>query len=378
MTGRHHSTTRRWLVSASALALVVMTAGLSTPASATHGGHDDRLVVATYNVDFGTDLAPLFTASGTDLLVKAQGAFTTMLRSDYASRADAVATLLGREHPDVIGLQEVAQWTQINPTTGARVVVADYQAQFLAALARHDLHYAVVEVNSTMDTTLTLTPTFAVRFVDQNLILVRTDGDHPLTVRRHEQGRYEASMAVSSLGIVVTRGWAYADLQRDGRAFRFFTTHLEAYTDVAGDTEKSFYRDQQARALRTMMLASPLPVIVTGDINSRPVCDGTNTNAYRILTRGVYTEVWAARHGNRSCGGFTSGQESVFATTNTLTHRIDDIIFPTNRVHAVATDVIGDELTDRTAPTATAPAGLWPSDHAGSVATLTFDHDHRG
>lgn len=374
MTGKHHSTTRRWLVGASALALLAMTVGRATPASATHG-HDDRLVVATYNVDFGTDLAPLFTASGADLLAKAQGAFTTMLRSDYASRAEAVATLLGREHPDVIGLQEVAQWTQINPTTGTRVVVADYQAQLLAALARHDLHYTVAVVNSTMDTTLTLTPVFAVRFVDQNLILVRTDGRHPLRVVGTDQGRYEASMAVSSLGIVVTRGWAYADLQRDDQSLRFFTTHLEAYTDQAGDTEKSFYRDQQATELRKMMVRSPLPAIVTGDINSRPTCDGTNTNAYRILTRGAYSEVWAALYGARQCGGFTSGQASVFATTNTLTHRIDDVIFPTNRVRALTTDVIGDETADRTPATVTAPAGLWPSDHAGSVATLTFDHD---
>jgi hypothetical protein len=37
-------------------------------------------------------------------------------------------------------------------------------------------------------------------------------------------------------------------------------------------------------------------------------------------------------------------------------------------VEAVAAEVLGEELEDRT------PAGLWPSDHAGVVATLHLAH----
>jgi hypothetical protein len=51
---------------------------------------------------------------------------------------------------------------------------------------------------------------------------------------------------------------------------------------------------------------------------------------------------------------------------STLDHRIDDIFFQPKALDAIPADVIGDRERDRT------PSGLWPSDHAGTVATLRF------
>jgi endonuclease/exonuclease/phosphatase family metal-dependent hydrolase len=143
-----------------------------------------------------------------------------------------------------------------------------------------------------------------------------------------------------------------------GRTFRFFTTHLEAYSEVV--------RNLQAAELAAMVEASPYPVVLTGDINSRPTCTHVNTVAYDTLVGTGLVEVWPAVHRKDPCGGFTSGQESLTSPVSTLDHRIDDIFFDPTVMDAIQADVIGDRERDRT------PSGLWPSDHAGSVATLRF------
>jgi hypothetical protein len=44
------------------------------------------------------------------------------------------------------------------------------------------------------------------------------------------------------------------------------------------------------------------------------------------------------------------------------------VLYQPRGVEAVAAEVLGEELDDRT------PTGLWPSDHAGVVATLHLAH----
>ena len=66
--------------------------------------------------------------------------------------------------------------------------------------------------------------------------------------------------------------------------------------------------------------------------------------------------------------GNTFGHEPLLLnTTVELTQRIDLVLFRgslSDSLSAVNSDVVGDELEDRT------PSGLWPSDHAGVVTTL--------
>ena len=68
-------------------------------------------------------------------------------------------------------------------------------------------------------------------------------------------------------------------------------------------------------------------------------------------------------------GGFTAGQsERLDNVPFKLNHRVDYVLYQPRGVEAVAAEVIGKELEDRTA------AGLWPSDHAGVVAILHLAH----
>ena len=71
-------------------------------------------------------------------------------------------------------------------------------------------------------------------------------------------------------------------------------------------------------------------------------------------------------------GGFTAGQpELLDDVPSKLDHRIDYVLYQPRGVQAVAAEVLGEELEDRT------PTGLWPSDHAGVVGTLHLTHPCR-
>jgi len=70
--------------------------------------------------------------------------------------------------------------------------------------------------------------------------------------------------------------------------------------------------------------------------------------------------------------GFTCCFDALVTDENaTLDSRIDLVVVD-KEVDAKWTDVVGEELSDMTA------SGLWPSDHAGVVARLKIDDDHKG
>ena len=318
--------------------------------------------MGTYNVDFGTNLAPLFAITDpVQLMTAANGVYQAMVASNYAERADTIADLVAKERPDVLGLQEIATWEtfdRTHPELGF-VVAYDFEPLLLTALAERGVPYTVAVANVTFQGSLPTSPTTVVRFTDENLILVRSGRPaRTLSTSNGAEGQFVARIPLPNLGIAVTRGWASTDVTVKGRTFRFFTTHLEAYSEPV--------RNLQAVQLAAMAAASPHPVVVSGDINSRPTCTGVNTTAYDTLVAIGLVEVWPAVHRRDPCGGFTSGQQALTWPVSTLDHRIDDIFFHPTAMDAIQADVIGDRERDRT------PSGLWPSDHAGTIATLRF------
>ncbi len=80
------------------------------------------------------------------------------------------------------------------------------------------------------------------------------------------------------------------------------------------------------------------------------------------------------RRGSRR-GGFTSGQTDPLTNVpSQIDHRIDYVLYDPDgspALRATDAEVLGEELDDRATSTLTSPARLlWPSDHAGVVATL--------
>ena len=321
-----------------------------------------HLRVATYNLYLGADLTPLFTAaSPQELIQRASQIYSNVVKTDFPSRAEAIAKLLAANPPEVAGLQEVSRW-ETGPIGGPLSPRYDFLELLLAALTRHGLTYrpVAVNVNFTSDPT-PISPTTAARLTDRDVIIARTDlPSSRLKVSNPESHNFTAALVIPSaipgLSFRVPRGWSAVEVKLRGKTVRFVNTHLEAFSTTV--------RNQQARELAAALAGSAAPVVLVGDLNSAP---DDSAGAYGTFAAAGYVDAWMVVHGPE--GGFTAGQSELLDNVpSKLDHRIDYVLYQPRGVEAVAAEVLGEELEDRT------PTGLWPSDHAGVVATLHLAH----
>jgi len=346
--------------------------------------------VQTYNLDLGADLTPLFGATDiASLRAAATGVYADVQASEPEQRMRAVARIIARQRPDVVGLQEVALWSLapyqlVGPyplAVGPYVASYDFLALLLRDLAAHGQEYQAVSINTTFDSAtaipvaVPISDTTAARYTHRNVIIVSKALAKHATVTNPQQANYQAKFTVTLLGqqVSVGRGWASIDITRRGRTFRFLDTHLEAY---GLPPLKDQIRNPQAVELAGVVTASSNPAIVVGDFNARPtMCatwrrppdpDDANTIAYATLQGAGLAEVWPLVHPGNPCSpaSWTSGQTSLRGPVSTLSHRIDDV-FLTAGWTALRTDVVGDIASDLSRPD-----GLWPSDHASTVARV--------
>jgi endonuclease/exonuclease/phosphatase family metal-dependent hydrolase len=352
----------RWRIRVTVL-LVAGLAGLGAiglrPAWANPPQHAQRhLTVATYNLYLGADLTPLFAASSPQELVQRAGQiYANVVKTDFPSRAEAIAGLLAANPPDVAGLQEVSLW-ETGPIGGSLSPSYDFLELLLAALAGHGLTYRPVATNVNFSSDPTpISATTAARLTDRDVIIARADpSSSRLKVSNPESHNFTATLVIPSaipgLSFRVPRGWSAVDVKLRGKTVRFANTHLEAFSTTV--------RNQQARELAAALAGSASPVVLVGDLNSEP--DDT-AGAYGTFAAAGYVDAWVVVHGPE--GGFTAGQAELLDNVpSKLDHRIDYALYQPRGVEAVAVEVLGEELEDRTV------AGLWPSDHAGVVATL--------
>ena len=137
---------------------------------------------------------------------------------------------------------------------------------------------------------------------------------------------------------------------------RVVSTHLEALSP--------FIQELQADELLNGPGNTDLPVVFIGDFNSN--ANKTGTQTYTNLKDAGFTDVWTIKGKGT---GFTCCQaEDLQNPVSSLTSRIDLVMF---RGDFNVKDIVsvGNSQNDGTI------SGLWPSDHAGVVATLKLNSD---
>ena len=364
MTVAARPTARARALLAAAVAVVATVLSLApTPAAAqpvqeSHHPHPGRtLTVASYNLYLGADLSPLFAArSQAELVGAAATVYARMEATRPPERMRRIAGLLAEERPDVVGLQEVARW-ETGPLGGALRPTYDFLPLLLRSLAARGEHYVPVASNDNFTGQLPISATTQARFLDRDVILVRARSlARGLQVSRPQSGRFAAELtiptAIPGLTFSVPRGWSSVDLRKNGRTVRFVNTHLEAFSPLV--------RAAQARELVAVVEASRPPVVLVGDLNSPP---DDATGAYGLVRAAGLVDAWVVAES--PAGGATSGQAPDLRNpVSELDSRIDFVLYEPRGLRAVRAEVIGDEQRDRTR------SGLWPSDHAGVVATL--------
>ena len=236
--------------------------------------------------------------------------------------------------------------------TQAETVAYEYIGLLVDALAQRGLSYEPVSVFTGTDVEVPagLPPTLDVRFTDRVTLLARTDEKTAdLKLSNAQSGTYPTGLTIQSIvgPIPAPRGWVSVDVKIRGKSFRLVTTHLDAFSPVV--------RNAQAAELLAGPAATDLPVVAVGDFNSGP---GGDPAAYGILLAGGFSDAW-----NDAAGLTCCHRVDLHDPNATLTKRID-LVLTRGGFETISEDVVGEDPADRT------PSGLWPSDHAGVVATL--------
>jgi len=334
---------------------------------AQHSNQKNRdLPVMTRNMDAGSDFGYILAVATNpnstqiDMLTAITRTFLEMHMSNYAGRADGIAAEIQATQPYLVGLQEVTT-LRMGPYPGHATTVVDDQLQLLLqSLQRRGLHYKVLKVQKNADIEMPALDAsynlISVGFTDYDAVLVRTDLQlSQLKIENVEAQHFDAILGFPIAGQVIpfTRGWISVDAKLRGKNLRFVTTHLE-----------TFVNDYQA-AQATELLYGPLntytPTILAGDLNSDANAPSfANGPAFSILLNGGFIDTWSALHPGDAGLTWPYFAEDKDDTTATPYQRIDLILTRGDGVAPQSEHLIGTTPIE----------GIWPSDHAGVVATL--------
>lgn len=320
--------------------------------------------VLTYNVYLGTDIMPpLMATSMPQLTDRVATAYAQFQANDFNVRAQSIADRIAEQQPALVGLQEMI--TLFVQDHGDRVTggsqpasqqVIDFEQVLMAALSARGLDYVVAVRGETADVEVPSATGQDIRLVDHNLILVRSG----IAVGETKVNTYEARVPVpmpDGKVLELTRGFVAADVTLNGTQTLFVNTHLEV---------DAFAPVQVAQAAELLAFLAPQsePVILVGDFNSAAEPLDT-TESYDLIRDAGFTDAWTLR-ADPAVQGFTCCQNNDLRnSTSELSTRIDlvwllGVLPPVTPV----VEVVGADPADRTS------TGLWPSDHAGVVATF--------
>ena len=341
-------------------------APITFSASAADENREDGVVrVMTRNLYLGSSLEGLLNARSLPELIAAAAQVTQNITdSKPDERSAAVAREIVKNHVDLVGLQEATivrtgplQLPPINPATflPATGVVSDGLKLLLLALYNLGEHYSVVAIVPGFDAQLPIPPPlstppgFDARLTTQIAMIARSD----VRVSNLQVQGFLANRTYPTAGGPVPnpRGWASVDVEKNGRKFRFATTHLETQNPV---------QFPQAHDLINGAGNTTLPVVFVGDFNvtADSAADPTFP-VYQKFKNAKFVDAWP-----RNRPGLTCCQAANLRNpASLLTHRIDLVLFR-GAIQVLDIHLVGNKSSDRT------PSGLWPSDHAGVVATL--------
>ena len=313
------------------------------------------------NVDDGTDFGPIFGAVTLDTLTTVVAdTYSEVQASNIPERAATLSGEIAATQPDVVGLQEVSLW-RTGPLGGpATTVTFDALQSLLDALAQRGAHYSVLAVLTNFSTEAPSALGLTIGYTDRDVVLARSDlspADFQVTNAQAQHFTVHLILPNPLLGSPpVPRGWIAVDGTRRGIPFRFVTTHLEVVSVTV--------QLAQASELLQGPLHTTTPVVIAGDFNVNAAShDLAETVAYRSFLEAGFEEVWTILVPNDPGFTWPLHGEDPFTPVTTPFQRIDLVLFQ-GALTARGIDRIGETAADRT------PSGLWPSDHAGVVASF--------
>jgi endonuclease/exonuclease/phosphatase family metal-dependent hydrolase len=322
--------------------------------------------VLTYNVYLGANIADTLRADTmTELAERVERAHTQFMANDFTQRAAVIADRIGEENPSLVGLQEMVA-VYVQPVgdrleggeTPAQDLVIDFQEVLLAELQGRGLDYRVAARVENSDIEVPSASGEDIRVIDHDVIIVR--GDIVVTDTKSERyiARLPLPMPDRKSTIELIRGYVAVDVTLQGTSTLFVNTHLE----VSGAEPVQL---AQATELLAWLAPQSEPVILVGDFNSEGD-PGESSATYDVIEEAGYTDAWKLR-ADPSVPGFTCCQDGNLRSPESHLDRRIDFVWFLGSLPSGTPDVntVGDLLVDRT------PSEMWPSDHAGVVASFS-------
>jgi endonuclease/exonuclease/phosphatase family metal-dependent hydrolase len=311
------------------------------------------LTVMTRNLYVGSEFEPVTAASTLEeALAAVPAVHREILESDFPGRAERIADEIVEVAPDLIGLQEAVS-LRSGPLDGGEPTEVDreYLVLLLAALERRGSEYEAVAQVWNIDTTMPsgFPPTKKLRLTDRDVLLARPG----IAVRDSATGTFDArgGLDIGAGSVPLTRGWISAEVELGDASIVIVTTHLE--TSQFPDVQLS-----QANELLAGVLDTDRPVVLIGDLNAQ----APDAPAYRLLLEAGLHDAWTTANGNDP--GLTCCQEADLRNAESKLYERIDLVMLRGPF-----DVTSVRRTGYT-PAARTPSGVWPSDHAGVVATI--------
>jgi endonuclease/exonuclease/phosphatase family metal-dependent hydrolase len=347
---------RARLISAIFVVIGLLVAGVqpATAASAEGPQAGRHVTVMTRNLYLGADFTPLLTVPPEQLPAAVVAILADVQASQPALRMQQVANEIDSTSPDVVALQEAADWTSDVPGVPALQYSYNFTELVLNDLAAMGDHYTVAVDQANFDSLndLTVGTQLPGRFVDHDVILVKQGTDVGRTAAAHFAS--QLTYSPTPIGpVTFTRGYVWADVKiPQGKVYRIVDTHLEAYSAAVAGT--------QADELLTALRGTRNPTLIAGDMNSDPALP--SAAAAQRFTAAGYTDAWPAVH--PTLPGYTCCQAGSLtgpADGSALDQRIDHI-YAKGQATAISATLVGVVAFEATRP-------MWPSDHAGLVVS---------
>lgn len=319
------------------------------------------MTAMTRNAYLGVDLSNLLQAGSTLEFYALVGQFLNDFDPTvYEARADAIAAEIESQEVDIVGLQEVGQLRTEQPAKNDDEATAfDFLTRIVSALEARDLSYRVAAETVTTDIELSgelSSGKVTLDLADRDALLVREGVAVTETMADTFDKTITVEVPANSGDMTLRRGYCTANIRVGGVDLTVGTTHLESTGTAA--------RRRQAEELLTI-LPSDRPVILSGDFNSGP---GAETETYELLTETLNDPYAALRP---DANGSTCCQAADLQNDDSqLDRRIDGTLYRGD-LHPTAVGRVGHREDDRfTIQSDGETARLWPSDHAGVVATF--------
>lgn len=288
-----------------------------------------------------------------------QQAVGQIQRTNFALRAAVFADEVAKARPHAVGVQEAYRiYADLNAIGFPLVIDEDHLATLRAAFAARHLPYALVD--TVMDTDMQPMP--GVSIVDREALFVDTSrvSVRPGVIAK----QFAYNIGVIAQGIDKKTGYIAAPVTIDGVDLTIVTTHLES--DLGPG---SYDLVAPLRAAQAMEIAGVLgggPAVVMGDLN-----DHAGSAMYGVFQQAGFQDLWAALHPDLAGNTDTCVPQDLSGELAACQNRID-FVFSRGLVHPVAglqgsVKLVGITPNERLT---FADGYLWPSDHAGLVASI--------